>query len=60
AARLAPQGRFAVRDASVVQGLAVVLVDDVATTGGTLLEAASTLRRAGAQVLGAAVVARAP
>ncbi|MEQ7128864.1 phosphoribosyltransferase family protein [Actinopolymorpha sp. B11F2] len=42
---------------SVVAGRCVILVDDVVTTGTTLVEAANALRRAGAKVRSAAVVA---
>jgi ComF family protein len=59
AQRLAATQRFRVRSASLLQGARVVLVDDVATTGTTLRDAAETLERAGARVLGAVVVARA-
>jgi predicted amidophosphoribosyltransferase len=38
----------------------VALVDDVATTGATLRDAAMTLRRIGVSVRGALVVAYAP
>jgi predicted amidophosphoribosyltransferase len=43
-----------------VDGLHIVLVDDVMTTGATLLEARRALHSAGASVLGAAVIAATP
>lgn len=49
------RGAFRVVGASV--GLAVVLVDDVVTTGSSLTEAARALRCGGYRVLGAATVA---
>jgi predicted amidophosphoribosyltransferase len=48
-------GALAVR--RPLAGLPVVVVDDVVTTGATLVEAARALRAGGARVLGAAVVA---
>lgn len=42
------------------QGLRVVLVDDVVTTGASLVEAARVLETAGAIVVGAATVATTP
>lgn len=41
-------GAFSVNDSWDVSGLRVIVVDDVATTGATLHEAAKALYRAGA------------
>jgi ComF family protein len=41
-----------------VEGLAVLLIDDVATTGSTLSECAATLKTAGANAVRALVLAR--
>jgi ComF family protein len=43
-------GAFAVSDASFVQNSIVYLIDDVTTTGATLVNAGNALRRAGARV----------
>jgi ComF family protein len=43
-------GAFAVPDATVVKHAHVFLIDDVATTGATLVNAAKPLRTAGAEV----------
>ena len=52
-------GAYAVRNggAAELQGLAVVLVDDVVTTGATLAEAARVVRAKGGLVVGAATLA---
>jgi predicted amidophosphoribosyltransferase len=55
--RLAAHGRFEVRPGAELPSAAVVL-DDVVTTGATLIDAAETLEDAGCRVIGAVVVAR--
>ncbi|GGO97345.1 ComF family protein [Wenjunlia tyrosinilytica] len=52
-------GAFEARAAGSVAGSPVVLVDDLLTTGASLVEAARAVRRARGRVIGAAVVAAA-
>ncbi|MCX7021165.1 MAG: ComF family protein [bacterium] len=51
-------GAFAVRDPGIVAGRRVCLVDDVSTTGSTILECGKVLREAGATEVRAYVLAR--
>jgi ComF family protein len=53
------RGAFEVRDPARVAGRAVILVDDVVTTGATLAAAARPLRRAGATTILGIAIARA-
>ncbi len=53
------RGVFAVSDAARVRDRALVLVDDVMTTGATLSECATALKHAGAGVVAALTLARA-
>jgi predicted amidophosphoribosyltransferase len=55
--RLAASGRFALRRGAELPSAAVI-IDDVVTTGATLLDAAETLEDAGCRVIGAVVLAR--
>ena len=52
-------GLFEAREPSPVRGRKVILVDDVATTGATLLACIGALKAAGADVRGAVSLARA-
>ena len=49
---------FGLTDPKGIKGRTVILVDDVATTGNTLNECARTVRRAGAENVYGAVLAR--
>jgi ComF family protein len=52
------RGAFRLRDGCDVQGFRILLVDDVLTTGSTLSECASVLKKAGAISVHAATAAR--
>lgn len=51
-------GAFAPRSEYLIKGSRILLVDDVATTGSSLIEAAKTLKKAGAKEVSAVVLAR--
>lgn len=53
------RGAFAVRSPAAVRGRHIALIDDVTTTGATLAEARRVLRKAGARLVSAAVLAKA-
>jgi len=59
-ARLGARGRFRCSGGDLVDGVRVVLIDDVTTTGATLRDCSAVLTAAGARVAGALVVARTP
>jgi ComF family protein len=52
------RGVFACKDKEGVEGLQVVIVDDVTTTGSTLLECARVIEKAGAEKVFAITVAK--
>ncbi|NLE39500.1 MAG: ComF family protein, partial [Pirellulaceae bacterium] len=52
------RGAFRLGTNYVLGGVRVLLVDDIMTTGATCSEAAKVLRKAGAEAVFAAVVAR--
>lgn len=53
------KGAFRVRRPEIVQNARILLVDDILTTGATCHEAAKMLKKAGAQAVFVAVIARA-
>jgi competence protein ComFC len=52
------QGAFQAQNKEIIQGKKVLLLDDVFTTGATLTQAASALKKAGASQVFGVVVAR--
>jgi predicted amidophosphoribosyltransferase len=52
------KGVYEALDTAAIRGKRVLLVDDIVTTGATLSECASVLKKAGAKQIAAATVAR--
>ncbi|MCK6462385.1 MAG: ComF family protein [Candidatus Pacebacteria bacterium] len=52
------KGSFAVKNAELIKGKEIILVDDICTTGATLKEAKKVLKESGAKKVLAVVVAR--
>ena len=52
------KGSFCVTDFNAVKGKRIVLIDDVYTTGATILECAKVLKKAGAKSIDALTIAR--
>jgi predicted amidophosphoribosyltransferase len=53
------RGAFALRKSGALDGIRILVVDDILTTGATCSEAAGVLKAAGAAWVGVVVVARA-
>lgn len=49
---------FCCLNEKIAKGRSILIVDDISTTGSTLSEAAKTLKKAGAETVGAAVFAK--
>jgi ComF family protein len=54
------KGAFAVDDPGKVKGRRIILIDDVLTTGSTVSECSKVLKKAGAEAVFVATVARVP
>ncbi len=51
-------GAFAIRDVDAVRGQTVILVDDVSTSGATMIEAARVIREVGCRTVWAITIAK--
>lgn len=56
--QVAIQGEFFIKNQSLVKNADILLVDDVITTGATVIEAARVLKQAGARSVWVAVIAQ--